>query len=71
MAASLLTPGERNYWKTHDFAEMSVAMIDTVVGYVDTLPDPQCEIFFAQLGGAQGRVPDDATANKGVPRRTS
>ena len=58
MAASLLTPGERNYWKTHDFAEMSVAMIDTVVGYVDTLPDPQCEIFFAQLGGAQGRVPD-------------
>ena len=61
----LLTPGERNYWKTHDFAEMSDAMIDTMLGYVETLPDPQCEVFFAQLGGAQGRVSDDATAYQG------
>ena len=61
----LLTPGERNYWKTHDFAELSDAMIDTVLGYVETLPDPQCEVFFAQLGGEQGRVPDDATAYQG------
>ena len=61
----LLTPGERNYWKTHDFAEMSDAMIDTVLGYVETIPDPQCEIFFAQLGGAQGRVSDDAMAYQG------
>ena len=61
----LLTPGERNYWKTHDFAEMSDAMIDTVLGYVETLPDPQCEVFFAQLGGAQGRMSDDATAYQG------
>jgi hypothetical protein len=61
----LLTPGERNYWKTHDFAEMSDAMIGTMLGYVETLPDPQCEVFFAQLGGAQGRVSDDATACQG------
>ena len=61
----LLTPGERNYWKTHDFAEMSDAMIDTALDYVETLPDPQCEVFFAQLGGAQGRVSDDATAYQG------
>ncbi len=61
----LLAPGERNYWKTHDFAEMSDAMIDTVLGYVETLPDPQCEVFFAQLGGAQGRVSDDAMAYQG------
>ncbi len=61
----LLTPGERNYWKTHDFAEMSDALLDTVLGYVATLPDPQCEVFFAHLGGAQGRVSDDATAYQG------
>ena len=61
----LLAPGERNYWKTHDFAEMSDTMIDTVLGYVETLPDPQCEVFFAQLGGAQGRVSDDAMAYQG------
>ena len=61
----LLTPGERNYWKTHDFDEMSDAMLDTVLGYVATLPDPQCEVFIAHLGGAQGRVSNDATAYQG------
>ena len=61
----LLTPGERNYWKTHDFAEMSDGLIDAVLGYVATLPDPQCEVFFGQVGGAQGRVPDDTTAYQG------
>ena len=61
----LLTPGQRNYWKTHDFSEMSDAMIDLALGYVATLPDPQCEVFFAQVGGAQARVSDDATAYQG------
>ena len=61
----LLTPGARNYWKTHDFTELSDELIDTVLGFVPTLPDPQSEVFFAQLGGAQGRVPDDATAYQG------
>jgi len=46
----LLTPGERNYWKTHDFAELSDELIDKVLGCVATLPDPQCEVFFAQVG---------------------
>ena len=61
----LLAPGERNYWKTHDFAELSDELIDKVLEYVARLPDPQCEVFFAQVGGAQGRVPDEAT---GLPR---
>ena len=61
----LLTPWARNYWKTHDFSEMGDAMIDTVLGSVETLPDPQCEVFFAQVGGAQARVPDAATAYQG------
>ena len=61
----LLTPGERNYWKTHDFAEMSDELIDEVLGYVAKLPDPQCEVFFAQVGGAQSRVSDEATAYQG------
>ncbi len=61
----LLTPGERNYWKTHDFAEMSDGLIDEVLGYVATLPSPQCEVFFGQVGGAQSRVPDAATAYQG------
>jgi FAD/FMN-containing dehydrogenase len=61
----LLTPGARNYWKTHDFAKLSDGLIDTVIHYVDRLPDDQSEVFFGQLGGATSRVPDDATAYQG------
>jgi len=58
----LLTPGARNYWKSHDFLELSDELLDTLLGHVKTLPDPQCEIFIAQMGGATNRVPADATA---------
>lgn len=61
----LLTPGSRNYWKTHDFATLGDELLDTVLGSVARLPDPQCEVFFGQVGGAQSRVPDDATAYQG------
>jgi len=61
----LLTPGARNYWKTHDFAELSDGLIDTAIDFVGRIPDPQSEVFFAQLGGAQARVTDDATAYQG------
>jgi FAD/FMN-containing dehydrogenase len=58
----LLTPGERNYWKSHDFLELSDGLLDTLIAAVDTIPDPQSEIFIAQMGGAVNRVAADATA---------
>jgi FAD/FMN-containing dehydrogenase len=58
----LLTPGARNYWKSHDFTEISDGAIDTVIEYAGDLPSDQCEIFVANLGGAMGRVPADAMA---------
>jgi FAD/FMN-containing dehydrogenase len=58
----LLTPGARNYWKSHNFAELSEGAIDTVIEYTGTLPSPQCEIFIALLGGQANRVAEDATA---------
>ncbi|MFL5576638.1 MAG: FAD-binding oxidoreductase [Gemmatimonadaceae bacterium] len=61
----LLAPGSRNYWKTHNFAALDDALIDTIVDQAHTLPGPMCEIFLAQLGGAVSRVPDDATAYMG------
>ena len=61
----LLTPGERNYWKTHDFESVTDELIDTVLEFVADLPDPQSEVFFAHLGGAQSRIADDATAYQG------
>lgn len=58
----LLTPGARNYWKSHDFAELSDGLIDVLVDYATRIPDPQTEIAFAQLGGAIARVPVEASA---------
>jgi len=58
----LLTPGMRNYWKSHDFRELSDGLIDVLVGHGRRIPDPQTEIAFAQLGGAISRVPLEATA---------
>jgi FAD/FMN-containing dehydrogenase len=64
----LLTPGARNYWKSHDFLELSDPAIDVVLDAVATLPDPQCEIFIGSLGGAMARVPVAATP---FPQRSS
>ena len=58
----LLTPGARNYWKSHNFTELSDAAIDVALEYAGRVPSPQCEIFFGQLGAAVGRKPVDATA---------
>ncbi|HZV68817.1 MAG TPA: FAD-binding oxidoreductase [Saprospiraceae bacterium] len=58
----LLTPGARNYWKSHDFATLSDEVIDTVIDSVNAIPTPHCEIFIAMLGGAESRIPLDATA---------
>ncbi len=58
----LLTPGFRNYWKSHDFREMNDEVLDTVIRFTGTLPSPHCEIFIAQMGGATNRVPASSTA---------
>lgn len=61
----LLTPGARNYWKTHDFETLDDALLDRLVDAARHLPSPQCEVFLAQLGGAGARLPLDATAFAG------
>lgn len=58
----LLTPGAHNYWKSHNFAELSDGLVDTLTSNVANLPTGECEIFIGQLGGATGRVATDATA---------
>jgi FAD/FMN-containing dehydrogenase len=57
-----LTPGARNYWKSVDFAELNDGAIEAILDGVATLPDPQCEVFIPQLGGAIARIAPDATA---------
>jgi FAD/FMN-containing dehydrogenase len=58
----LLTPGERNYWKSHNFSEISDDAINVVTRYASVLPSPQCEIFFGLIGGQANRVAPVATA---------
>ena len=58
----LLTPGARNYWKSHDFRSISDGLIDVIVSYVSRLPGPHCEIFLSHIGGASSRTPADAMA---------
>jgi FAD/FMN-containing dehydrogenase len=58
----LLTPGARNYWKSHNLLELSDGAIDVLRDSGDRLPTPECEIFIASVGGAANRVAADATA---------
>jgi len=51
----LLTPGARNYWKSHNFSVLDDRLFDAVIEYIGKLPSPQCEIFFGALGGATTR----------------
>lgn len=58
----LLTPGARNYWKSHNFADLSDEVIDLAIEYTAKLPSPHTEIVFALLGGAVNSRKPDATA---------
>jgi FAD/FMN-containing dehydrogenase len=58
----LLTPGARNYWKSHDFTDLSDAAIKVIIDAAHTLPSPECEVFVAHVGGAMARIASDATA---------
>jgi FAD/FMN-containing dehydrogenase len=54
--------GDRNYWKSHNLAELSDPAIDALVAAAGDLPSPQAEVFIAHLGGAISSVPTDQTA---------
>jgi FAD/FMN-containing dehydrogenase len=58
----LLTPGARNYWKSHNFTSIADGAIDALIESAKKLPSPHCEIFFGSLGGQTTRVAPDATA---------
>jgi FAD/FMN-containing dehydrogenase len=58
----LLTPGARNYWKSHNFAQLGEGAIDAIIQYAGKLPSPHCEIFVGTIGGGTARVAPDAMA---------
>ena len=58
----LLTPGARNYWKSHNFTELSDTAIDLMIKFATEIPSPQGEIFLGLVSGQANRAPQDATA---------
>jgi FAD/FMN-containing dehydrogenase len=58
----LLTPGARNYWKSHNFSTLPDEVIDIATDYAARVPGAQCEIFFGLVGGQASRIAVDATA---------
>ncbi|MGH7797987.1 MAG: FAD-binding oxidoreductase [Candidatus Binatia bacterium] len=58
----LLTPGARNYWKSHNFTALSDGALNAIIEYSGKLPSPQCEIFIGLIAGAANRVAPDAMA---------
>jgi FAD/FMN-containing dehydrogenase len=58
----LLAPGARNYWKSHNFTKLEDGLFDAVIAAIQTLPSPQCEIFFGTIGGATARPAPDSAA---------
>ena len=58
----LLTPGFRNYWKSHNFTEISDGLVDVLVESAAKVATGHCEVFIACLGGATSRVAPEAMA---------
>lgn len=58
----LLTPGARNYWKSHNFTELSDGALDCMIEYASSLPSPHCEIFVGSVQGLANEFRSDVTA---------
>ncbi len=58
----LLTPGARNYWKSHNFESLNDETIDVIIDYASKIPLTASEIFIAQMGGYTSRQPLNKTA---------
>lgn len=58
----LLTPGARNYWKSHNFERLDDALLSAALDFAGRLPSDQTEVFIGQVGGAIARVPIAETA---------
>jgi FAD/FMN-containing dehydrogenase len=58
----LLTPGMRNYWKSHDFLDLDDGLIDVLIDATRRLPDPNTDIAFMPVGGAINRLTKNDSA---------
>ena len=62
----LLTPGARNYWKSHDFKALTGDVERILCDAITRLPSDECEAFIGHLGAQVNRV---GTADTAYPHR--
>ncbi|HUD00012.1 MAG TPA: FAD-binding oxidoreductase [Candidatus Polarisedimenticolaceae bacterium] len=58
----LLTPGARNYWKSHNFTQLADGALNSIIEFAGSLPSPQCEILIGLIAGAPNRIAANAMA---------
>jgi FAD/FMN-containing dehydrogenase len=58
-------PGFHNYWKAENLTGLPDAAIDAVIEGASTVASPHTQVVLIPLGGAVGRVDEDATAISG------
>jgi FAD/FMN-containing dehydrogenase len=58
----LLTPGVRNYWKSHNFTSLEDGVLQKMIEYAGKMPSDHSEIFLALVSGMANRIPVSATA---------
>jgi FAD/FMN-containing dehydrogenase len=57
--------GKRNYWKGLLLEDLAEGAVDQIGALLAAAPGPDCGVGLLSLGGAFGRVPEDATAFSG------
>ena len=62
----LLTPGVRNYWKSHDFKALGGDVERILCDAITRLPSDECEAFVGHLGAQVNRV---GAADTAYPHR--
>lgn len=58
----LLTPGARNYWKSHNLTKINDELLNLAIEYAGKMPSAHCEILIAYLEGKSNSVSADAMA---------
>jgi FAD/FMN-containing dehydrogenase len=58
----LVPHGWHRYWKSVELPPLTDSAIDTLIDHTSRITSPRSYTIILQLGGALGRVPEDATA---------
>ena len=62
LADAMFPPGRRSYWKSNFLTDLTDAAIASMVDHFAKVPSAHTVVFMEHMGGAVGRVGEEATA---------